>query len=400
MNRSIISLLAIVILITPLVFAIEPTLAVTSVNSPKDNYWITKTPIQQARGGLGVVSVEDKIYAIGGALNCVRNSKASTWKIVNTTEEYNPQTDSWTTKNSMPTARVYFATVAYQNKIYCFGGLIGTTKAPYMDTEILLPVSQWCNTSEVYDPLTDKWETKTPMPLTPDVQLTATVFDDKIFLIGDIGAQPLMVYNPATNQWNTTVSQSESIKQSWNKALIHAYATTGASTGDAQFTATTYNNNLYVFARGLFLSSTNAGFIYNSLNQSWTLGKPAPSEITGALAVTTSGVLAPKLIYCESSTANYVYDPKNDSWQIGERLHTNRFDFGVAISNDKIYVVGGYSSDDLLSGVATTEEYVPLGYGNPEPSPSVPELSWLAGVPLLLSVSAVALIVRHQKTAK
>jgi len=95
-----------------------------------ENEWVSKAPMPTDRGGLGVVSVADKIYAIGGALNCVRNSEASTWKIVNTTEEYNPQTDSWTTKNSMPTSRVYFATVAYQNKIYCFGGLIGTTKAP------------------------------------------------------------------------------------------------------------------------------------------------------------------------------------------------------------------------------------------------------------------------------
>jgi len=95
-----------------------------------ENEWVSKAPMPTDRGGLGVVSVADKIYAIGGALNCVRNSEASTWKIVNTTEEYNPQTDSWTTKNSMPASRVYFATVAYQNKIYCFGGLIGTTKAP------------------------------------------------------------------------------------------------------------------------------------------------------------------------------------------------------------------------------------------------------------------------------
>lgn len=37
---------------------------------------------------------------------------------------------------------------------------------------------------------------------------------------------------------------------------------------------------------------------------------------------------------------------------------------------------------------------------NSSPSPTVPELSWLAIIPLLLSVFAVTILVRHQKTAK
>jgi len=36
---------------------------------------------------------------------------------------------------------------------------------------------------------------------------------------------------------------------------------------------------------------------------------------------------------------------------------------------------------------------------SPTPSPTVPEMSWLVIVPLLLSIFAVALVVRHRKTA-
>jgi len=43
---------------------------------------------------------------------------------------------------------------------------------------------------------------------------------------------------------------------------------------------------------------------------------------------------------------------------------------------------------------------IPSSDGSPAPSPTVPELSWLVIAPLLLSGFAVAVLVRHRKTAK
>jgi len=57
-------------------------------------------------------AVNGKIYAIGGLGG----------SYLSTNEEYDPSTDSWTTKASMPTARFYLAAAAVNGKIYAIGG--------------------------------------------------------------------------------------------------------------------------------------------------------------------------------------------------------------------------------------------------------------------------------------
>jgi hypothetical protein len=91
---------------------------------PTGGSWEQKKSMQQARGKLGVAAVNGKIYAIGGSTETGRtpNSvgtdyKANGW-IVGTNEEYDPATNTWSFKKTMPTPRFDFATVAYQNKIY------------------------------------------------------------------------------------------------------------------------------------------------------------------------------------------------------------------------------------------------------------------------------------------
>jgi N-acetylneuraminic acid mutarotase len=43
---------------------------------------------------------------------------------LDTNEEYDPATNIWTFKAPMPTPRSHFGIAAYQNKIYCIGGYI------------------------------------------------------------------------------------------------------------------------------------------------------------------------------------------------------------------------------------------------------------------------------------
>jgi len=106
------------------------TFNVPLVNATEDS-WATKAPMQQARSGLGVAAVNGKIYAIGGS-NASGFAPSIPGSAVlgnrdigghlGTNEEYDPETDTWTYKASMPTPRIVFATAVYQNKIYCIGG--------------------------------------------------------------------------------------------------------------------------------------------------------------------------------------------------------------------------------------------------------------------------------------
>ena len=72
----------------------------------------------------------------------------------------------------MPTPRDFFAITVYQNKIFCIGGS-GNNGADNPPTGV----------NEVYNPATDSWETKASMP-TPRDALQANVLNGIIYCIG------------------------------------------------------------------------------------------------------------------------------------------------------------------------------------------------------------------------
>jgi len=134
--------------------------------SATEESWATKEPMPTARYRFGLAAVNGKIYAIGGRASDVT---------ICANEEYDPATDTWATKDPMPTPRYYFAVAVYENKVYTFGGL---TKPPLQN-------NTYIGVTEVYDPATDTWETKTPMP-TNRSALCANVVNGKIYLTSGI----------------------------------------------------------------------------------------------------------------------------------------------------------------------------------------------------------------------
>jgi N-acetylneuraminic acid mutarotase len=328
-----------------LVFLTASSIAVKSAFSSPDvteNKWVSKAPMLQARYGLGVAAVNGKIYAIGGYAEK---------GVVGTNEEYDPTTDTWTYKTSMPTPMAEFATAVYQNKIYCMCESV----------------------NEVYDPATDTWETKTPMPVSQWVT-HANVVCGKIYAIGGSPNKTLnQVYDPATEMWTTRASMPY----------------------EAGVASVVFDNKIYVI--GGFFDEQTINFktftqIYDPVTDQWSLGKPPTTFVVYASAEATSGVMAPKRIYVvgcpyEDSAVmwstplytNQVYDPEKDSWMAGADIPTSRIAFGVAVVNDILYVLGGYTTtyedfpEDWQYGPkitlhAANERYTPFGYGTPDPS--------------------------------
>ena len=124
--------------------------------------------MQVARASLGVAVVNGQIYAIGGVVD------PPSWvQCTSTNEKYDPATDRWVFKASMPTSRASFGIAVYNNKIYCIGGTTDVKNGQYVVSGV----------NEIYDPATDKWETKASMP-TARVGVTANVVDGKIYLLG------------------------------------------------------------------------------------------------------------------------------------------------------------------------------------------------------------------------
>jgi N-acetylneuraminic acid mutarotase len=322
-----------------------------------ENTWTARTSMPTPRVGFGVAVVNGKIYAIGGTVG----GGDPHW--LNTVEEYDPATDTWTTKAFMPTARAYFGVAVYQDKIYVIGGYAGWDENK--------SVSVVCAVNEVYNPATDTWETKTPMP-TERKGACASVVGGKIYLIGGEPAQnspwpPLKVtyanevYDPATDNWSTKASIPQSARNSY---------------------AAVVDGEIYVFS-----GEQNYPQIYNASTNTWSSGNsyPSASPLHNAGVAATAGTMAPKRIYVMGGSrgfdvvgSNYVYDPEQDVWSNGTVLPTARSGVKVAVVDDVLYAIGGV--ENLMAnpeGYSTQIlQYIPLGYGTlppesePEPFPT------------------------------
>jgi N-acetylneuraminic acid mutarotase len=124
--------------------------------------WMKAAPMLTPRDHLAIGNVDDVLYAIGGRqdIDFSRN--------LNANEMYDRETDTWTPRAPLPTARSGIAAAEFNKRIYVFGGE-GSTGT--------------FNENEVYDPATDTWETLAPMP-TARHGLGAATLDGTIYVIG------------------------------------------------------------------------------------------------------------------------------------------------------------------------------------------------------------------------
>jgi len=304
-----------------------------------EDSWNTKAPMSEARSGLGVVAVDGKIYAIGGS--------TVDGTVVGTNECYDPQTDTWVTLVAMPTPRANFGIVAYQNKIYCIGGSFSTEHG-------LLVV-------EVYDTVTNSWSTKTSMPRSGGTTIRPCAIDGQFFFTY---GSDLFMYDISADSW----IQKSSMPNFYRSP---------------NYLTVVLDDKLVVvdaYSFGTDVDAAQKVMIYDPKNDQWNQGQ-ADSK-GGAIygdAVVTSGVYVPQRIYVIGTGYDFetltlhssVYDPISNTWSNIKPLPTARDGFGVAIVDDVLYVIGGYTSVELLNYysrttpvtiVAINEQYVPSGY--------------------------------------
>jgi N-acetylneuraminic acid mutarotase len=118
--------------------------------------------------------IDGRLYAIGGRVD---GSYANNLAV---NEEYDPGPSGWRKRAPLPTARSGIAAVAFNNKMFVFGG-----EAP----------AGTFNQVEAYDPSADTWSTWTPMP-TSRHGLGAAVMGERIFVISG-GPRPGGSYSRA-----------------------------------------------------------------------------------------------------------------------------------------------------------------------------------------------------------
>lgn len=172
----------------------------TSVFAQSKTYlvWRTKASMVSPKALFGLVTEEDgKIYSIGGQIS---SDRADT-----PTDEvymYDPISDLWTRKSSLPHPLFDMGTTVGKNgKIYVIGGITsdGPGRTNYLTNRV-----------EEYDPLTDSWADRASMPTPRYGVAVATATNGKIYAIGGANQSGIVStveeYDPETDTWASRTS--------------------------------------------------------------------------------------------------------------------------------------------------------------------------------------------------
>ena len=270
--------------------------------------WESRVNMPTSRFALGVAAANNRIYAIGGFNG----------SFLNTNEEYDPATDSWTNVSVMPTSRGYLtvSTAIWSSSefIYAIGGNTGS----------------YSNHNERFDPLFNSWATVSPMPIARD-NIAAAVAGNLIYVLGGRNGSPMplnQVYDPDTDSWTTLTS------------MLTSRQSPAAAAGSISGT-----DYIFVFGgySGSQLSSVER---FDIIGNSWTFVSSMPTAANGQAAVTVNNRIYVLGGFDGSigMNDNMLYDPETNIWSYREPISAVRYFHGAAVLDGYIYVVGGYVS--------------------------------------------------------
>ena len=344
--------------------------------------WTTKLSMPTARVGHGIISCNDKIYVIGGYNNS---------GFLDTVEAYDPISDHWVTKTPMPYGRAEFGICAIGNEIYVIGGchiLHGTPDSIYLGPKDKL------NSVLVYDTQSDSWSFKTPMP-TPRISLDLGVVNGKIYAIGGAGLQwndccfyfykaldTNEVYDPINDSWET-LSPMIAPRHHIGVAVI--------------------NDKIFVCGgnKGADLwPAVDTVEVYSPNTNTWETLTSMPKRLTefGITAVDDKFYVIGGLCYPEYHVNDvFQYDPRNNQWSNMSTMPTIRFGLGTCRVDGKIYAIGG--AEDGIRSIystsnysATIEEFTPPSYITHRPTVRITfpsENALLSGSTTILGTTSV-----------
>jgi N-acetylneuraminic acid mutarotase len=193
--------------------------------TPETDSWKALGPLPTRRGAGGAAVINGKIYVIGGASTlpgasdpAIRFDGQPRDSVLGTNEEYDPATNTWKGRAPMPTARNHFLTAVVGDKIYAIGGRLGST---------FITRSSNTEVTEEYDVAQDVWRTRAAMP-TARSGVAGGVYNGKIYVAGGefqndkimAAFRAFEAYDPATNTWDGSLPRMRIPRHGFAGAVI------------------------------------------------------------------------------------------------------------------------------------------------------------------------------------
>ena len=365
--------------------------------------WKKGAPFPEADEELYGVPVNGKLYVFGG------------WdggKARGVAYEYDPATDKWTKKTSMPRPAHHAALAAANGKIYVMGGFV-----PPKDTAI--PVGgAWepIDNAWEYDPAADSWKSLPPLPGKRGSAVAAEV-GGKIYVIGGattvagskdpfftfFGPSLVLgtndVYDPATNKWESRKPMSVPRNHAFGGVVNGKIYVIGGRTG-----------------HGFILSATNTDVVeeYNPINDSWSAPKERMPTARSGGASGTDG----RRIYVaggEVTTKDLVgayrsveaYDPAINAWFTLPSMPMPRHGIAGGVIGNRFHLVSGMMQsagalvflDPTLSTHTAMHDILELQFGAPPPTGAAKSAAAAPSPAPATAASATAALSQQSTTA-
>ncbi len=267
----------------------------------------------------------------------------------------------WTGKAAMPTAREIPGVAAINGIIYAIGG------NAYCGCPT---VSAATGVVEAYDPITDTWTTKAPMP-TPRAGLAIAAVNGVLYAVGGYSAFPtdlavVEAYDPMTDTWTTMAPMPTA------RSLL----------GVAVANGVLYAIGGVIQAAGY--QGSNVVEAYDAGTNTWTTKAPMPTARFGlGVGVASSVILAIGGGSPGPLATVEAYDPLTNTWSSAAYMPTARSELGVGVLSGILYAVGGAGTDGRFTG---TVEAFDATTGTWTSKPSMPGARSGLGVGVLNGV--------------
>ncbi len=200
--------------------------------------------------------VKNLLYVVGGSTGCGPRTA--------TMEAYDPDSDTWSFKASMPGGpRSTMGVAVIDNTLYVVGGLQADS-GPHAGLVAVV---------EAYDPTTDTWTTRRSLPGVRFAMAIGAI-GGRIYVAGGGnefgGLTSVYVYDPATDSWSARA----------NIPVVH-YSPASA----------VLNGRLYVIAGQVGTSFSDVVHVYDPVADGWGTDSPLPVVKTSAPAATVNGLV-------------------------------------------------------------------------------------------------------------
>ena len=240
------------------------------------------------------------------------------FSITSAVEEYDPKTDTWRERAPLPGGLHHAGIGVVNDRIYVIGGFEHSF------------LSIWSPLTSVYeyDPAADRWAARRPMP-TPRGALAVAVLDGKLHAVGGYtrngNTDAHEVYDPATDTWS---------------------ARTPMPTARDHHAAAAVGGRLYAIGGRLnrqYSQNLSVTEEYDPATDRWTRKADLPTARSG---ITAAVVGEQMYVFGGEAVAgtfneNEAYHPASNSWTAQTPMPTARHGLGSAVVDGRIFVLSG-----------------------------------------------------------